>query len=62
MDAACGCRWGTLTPWPADALRADTDQREEEKTKKKCTCVLRKDLCMRAGEVDVFVLGRALRV
>ena len=60
MDTACGRRWGTLTRWHADAWRADADQRNEEKRKKKSlTWVLRMSRCRR---VDAFVLGRALRM
>ena len=62
MEGGVDADAGTLTPWCADALCADTDQREEEKTKKKCTLVLRIDPCMRAGEVDMFVLRHALHV
>ena len=49
-------KMGTLTHWHADALCADTDQCEEEKTKEKIY------LSVEYRPVHAFVLRHALRV
>ena len=55
-----GHRWGTLTHWRVNALRADTDQRKEEEKKPYLGGGGEPLLACRG--VDTSVLGRVLRM